>query len=184
MPIDLSTMTGDDTSQDAADALWKAAYADLKAIAHLRIRDTHAGRLIDTTALVHESWLKLSAVKHFKAENRRKFFAYAAKTMRSIIIDIAKSHGRDKRGGGVSQVTLNPSVGTIENADLAAEPVRLDEALRELERSTPRLAQVVEMRYFGGLTENEIADVLDVTERTVRREWEKAQLILREMLAD
>jgi RNA polymerase sigma factor (TIGR02999 family) len=177
-------MTVDSTSQDAAEALWATAYADLKAIAHLRIRDTHATRLIDTTALVHESWLKLAAVKHFKPDSRRAFFAYAAKTMRSIIIDIVKNQGRAKRGGGVADVTLNPSAGMADNADLAAEPVRLDEALRELERGTPRLGQVVEMRYFGGLTENEIADVLGVTERTVRREWEKAQLILREMLAD
>jgi len=177
-------MIVDNTSVGAPDALWESVYADLKAIAHLRIRDTHATRVIDTTALVHESWLKLSAVKHFKAENRRKFFAYAAKTMRSIIIDIARTQGRNKRGGGVSEVTFDSSAGSIANADLTVEPARLDEALRELERSMPRLGQVVEMRYFGGLTENEIADVLGISERTVRREWEKAQLILREMLGD
>ncbi len=176
-------MNIDSTSDDAADALWESAYADLKAIAHLRIRDTASARFIDTTALVHESWLKLAAVKHFKTENRRQFFAYAAKTMRSIIIDIAKNQGRKKRGGGVADMTLNP-MAQIDGADVAAEPVRLDDALRELERDMPRLGQVVEMRYFGGLTENEIADVLGITERTVRREWEKAQLILREMLAD
>ena len=177
-------MNVDSTSDDVAEALWESAYADLKAIAHLRIRDTASTRFIDTTALVHESWLKLAAVKHFKAENRRTFFAYAAKTMRSIIIDIAKSHRRQKRGGGAAEVTLNSSAGLIDGEDSTAEPVRLDDALRELERGMPRLGQVVEMRYFGGLTENEIADVLGITERTVRREWEKAQLILREMLAD
>jgi len=177
-------MTVDSTSEDAADALWETAYADLKAIAHLRIRDAHAARVIDTTALVHESWLKLTAVKHFKPQNRRRFFAYAAKTMRSIIIDIVKNQSRAKRGGGVAEVTLDPSAALPDHADLIAEPIRLDEALRELERGMPRLGQVVEMRYFGGLTEIEIADVLGVTERTVRREWEKAQLILREMLVD
>lgn len=177
-------MTVDSTSKDDADALWESAYADLKALAHSRIRDTHGARVIDTTALVHESWLKLTAVKHFKLENRRTFFAYAAKTMRSIIVDIVKNQRRAKRGGGIAAVTLNPSASMTDHVDVAAEPIRLDDALRELERSMPRLGHVVEMRYFGGLTENEIADVLGVTERTVRREWEKAQLILREMLAD
>lgn len=166
---------------DDADDLWQTAYADLKSLAHLRIRDTHAARVINTTALVHESWLKLAAAKHFKIENRRAFFAYAAKAMRSIILDIAKGQARQKRGGGVADVTLNPAMDGLE---VPAEPIRLDEALRELERGMPRLGQVVEMRYFAGLTENEIADALGVTERTVRREWEKAQLILREMLAD
>ncbi len=162
--------------------MWIAAYPDLKSIASARIRDSHSPRLIDTTALVHESWVKLSAVKHFKSENRRQFFAYAAKVMRSVIVDIAKSRRRDKRGGGVMDVTFDTALG--ERGEAPAEPVRLDEALRELERSVPRLSQVVEMRYFGGLTETEIADVLGVTERTVRRDWEKARLMLREMLAD
>ena len=175
-------MTSDVPTKASEDGLWAAAYADLKSIARSRIRDARSPRLIDTTALVHESWLKLSSVKHFKSENRRQFFVYAAKVMRSVIVDIAKSQCRDKRGGGVTDVTFDPAFD--ERADATAEPVRLDDALRELERSVPRLSQVVEMRYFCGLTEAEIADVLGVNERTVRREWEKARLMLREMLAD
>ncbi len=175
-------MTIDVTTDAVQENLWVDTYAELKSLARSRIRDTRSPRLIDTTALVHESWLKLSAVKHFKSENRRQFFVYASKVMRSVIVDIAKGGRRDKRGGRVIDVTFDPlsEVG----ADVKAEPVRLDDALRELERSVPRMSQVVEMRYFGGLTEAEIADVLNVTERTVRREWEKARLILREMLAD
>jgi len=163
------------------EAAWPAVYAELKTLAHLRIRDADP-RLIDTTALVHESWLKLSAVKTLKIDNRSQFFAYAAKVMRSVIVDIAKTRGRQKRGGGIGDVTLDTSTGG--DAAPAAEPVRLDEALRELEQRVPRLGQVVELGYFGGLTEAEIADVLGVNERTVRRDWEKARLLLREILLD
>jgi RNA polymerase sigma factor (TIGR02999 family) len=164
------------------DAAWPAVYAELKALAHLRIRDASSARLIDTTALVHESWLKLSAVKTLKIDDRRQFFAYAAKVMRSVILDIAKSRGRQKRGSGVGEVTLDPSTGG--NVVPAVEPIRLDEALHELEQRVPRLGQVVELRYFGGLTESEIAEVMGVNERTVRRDWEKARLLLREILLD
>ena len=170
----------DVTNEDAAAALWRSAYTELKTLAHLRIREAGSVRLIDTTALVHESWVKLAAVEHLEIDNRRRFFAYAAKVMRSVVIDIAREHGRQKRGGGVLEVTLDPTLAG--KLPAPNEPLRLDEALRALEHSVPRLARVVEMRYFGGLTDAEIADVLGVTERTVRRDWEKARLLLREML--
>lgn len=175
-------MTTDTSTNAGEETLWASAYGDLKSIARSRIRDARSPRLIDTTALVHESWVKLAAVKHFNSGNRRQFFVYASKVMRSIIVDMAKSRGRAKRGGGAMDVTFDPTCD--EPGYAAAEPVQLDNALRELERSVPRLSQVVEMRYFGGLTEADIADVLGVTERTVRREWQKARLMLREMLAD
>ncbi|MBS0590113.1 MAG: sigma-70 family RNA polymerase sigma factor [Proteobacteria bacterium] len=164
------------------DAAWPGVYAELKALAHVRIRNANSTRLIDTTALVHESWLKLSAVKTLKIDERRQFFAYAAKAMRSVILDIAKSRGRQKRGSGATDATLDSSA--VGEELPAIEPVRLDEALRELEQRLPRLGRVVELRYFGGLTESEIAEVLGVTERTVRRDWEKARLLLREILLD
>lgn len=179
MPESIETTAGA-TPFTESEPAWPAVYAELKTLARLRIRDTDS-RLIDTTALVHESWLKLSAVKTLKIDNRSQFFAYAAKVMRSVIVDIAKTRGRQKRGGGIGDVTLDTSAG---DAMPAAEPVRLDEALRELEQRVPRLGQVVELRYFGGLTEGEIADVLGVNERTVRRDWEKARLLLREILLD
>ncbi|MBN8884804.1 MAG: sigma-70 family RNA polymerase sigma factor [Rudaea sp.] len=160
-----------------------AIYAELKVLARLRIRDSGSARLIDTTALVHESWLKLSAVEHLSMDHRGQFFAYVGKVMRSVIVDIAKARGRQKRGGGAGDVTLELSTGP--DAALAtSEPVRLDEALRELEARVPRLGQVVEMRYFAGLSENEIAEALGVNERTVRRDWDKARLLLREILSE
>lgn len=176
--------TSDGRQDNGFDALWPAAYAELKALAHARIRDVGSTRLIDTTALVHESWLKLAVVRDLQIDGRRQFFAYAAKVMRSVIVDIAKSQGRQKRGGAVGELTLDASTGAADVALAANEPIRLDEALRELERLVPRLGQVVEMRYFGGLTESEIADVLGINERTVRRDWEKARLLLREILSN
>ena len=164
----------------AVDALWPAAYRELKALAHLRIREVGSARVIDTTALVHESWLKLSAAKYLKVDNRGQFFAYASKVMRSVILDIAKEQQRQKRGSGA--IHLDADALSID--DIArCEPLRVDEALRELEKFEPRLTQIVEMRYFAGLTETEIADALGLSSRTVRRDWEKARLLLRDMLA-
>jgi len=165
----------------AVDALWPAAYSELKALAHLRIREVNSARLIDTTALVHESWLKLSAAKFLKVENRYQFFAYASKVMRSVIVDIAKEQQRQKRGNGAIHVDLDSSL--VDGA-ARSEPLKVDEALDALEKFEPRLTKIVEMRYFGGLTETEIGEVLGLSSRTVRRDWEKARLLLRDMLAE
>ena len=165
----------------AIDALWPAAYADLKALAHLRIREVGSVRLIDTTALVHESWLKLSTAKYLKVDNRYQFFAYASKVMRSVIVDIAKEQQRQKRGSGAIHLDIDSA--SIDDVP-HSEPVKVDEALRALEKFEPRLIQIVEMRYFGGLTETEIGEALGLSSRTVRRDWEKARLLLRDMLAD
>lgn len=164
----------------AVDVLWPAAYTELKALAHLRIRDVGSARVIDTTALVHESWLKLSSAKHLKVENRYQFFAYASKVMRSVIADIAKEQQRQKRGNGAIHVDIDAA--SIDD-DAPYEPLKVDEALLALEKFEPRLTRIVEMRYFAGLTENEIGEVLGLSARTVRRDWEKARLLLRDMLA-
>lgn len=165
----------------AVDALWDAAYDELKKLARARLHAAGGLSLLDTTALVNESYLKLAAAGTLKVESRSKFFAYASRVMRSVIVDLVRERLAERRGGGALHVTLNTFV-----ADQAAaedEPLRVDEALRSLEQLEPRLAQVVEMRYFGGLTETEIGELLGLTERTVRRDWEKARLLLRDMLA-
>src|SRR5258708_2570004 len=141
----------------AVDALWSAAYGELKALAHLRIREVGSARLIDTTALVHESWLKLSATKYLKVDNRYQFFAYASKVMRSVIVDIAKKQQRQKRGSAA--IHLDIDMALIDDV-ARCEPLKVDEALDELEKLEPRLTRIVEMRYFGGLTETEIGEVL------------------------
>ncbi len=181
-----------DDKGGVVDVLWSAAYADLKALAHLRIRDSGSVRVIDTTALVHESWLKLSSARYLKVDNRYQFFSYASKVMRSVVVDIAKEQQRLKRGNGALHLALD-QIG-LDAAGLASldgsadavdhcEPLDVDEALRALEKFEPRLAHMTEMRYFGGLSETEIGDVLGISPRTVRRDWEKARLLLRDLLA-
>ena len=109
-----------------------------------------------------------------------EFLAYAARTMRSVVIDLTSERQALRRGGDLDRVTLNISI--MESAEADDEPLRVDEALTELAQVEPRLSQVVEMRYFGGFTEAEIGAALGITERTVRRDWEKARLLMRAML--
>jgi RNA polymerase sigma factor (TIGR02999 family) len=136
--------------------------------------------VLDTTALVHESYLKLSQAAHVRFPDRPRFLVYAGRVMRSIIVDLARQRASDRRGGDAQHVTF-----TVQLADRAAdadEIVRVHEALQALERVDERMARVVEMRYFGGLTETEIAEALGVTDRTVRRDWEQARLVLADAL--
>lgn len=161
------------------DALCAAAYDDLKALAHARLRRSGAPVSLNTTALVNESYMKLVARGPLKLENRVQFFVYASRVMRTVIVDFIRSQHRPRRGGGVQHVTLDSEIPGAEN-----QPVRVDEALRQLEQLEPRLAQVVELRYFAGMTEAEIGELLNVAERTVRRDWTKARALLRSMLAE
>ena len=164
----------------SVDALFAAAYRELRALAHARLRGAGRDAVLDTTALVHESYLKLSRAAHVRFPDRPRFLVYAGRVMRSIIVDLARQRVTDRRGGGAPHVTF-----TLQLADHAAneaEIVRVHEALNALERVDERMAKVVEMRYFGGLTEVEIAEALDVTYRTVRRDWEQARLFLADAL--
>lgn len=161
------------------DALWSAAYAELKLLAHSRLYHEGQSTLLDTTSLVNESYLKLAAVKVLRIEDRRQFFAYASRVMRSVIIDLVRERISQRRGGDIPHVGLTMTIADPGSGD---EPLRIHEALLELEALEPRLGQVVEMRYFGGLSDAEIAEILDVSVRTVGRDWDKARLLLRAML--
>lgn len=161
------------------DALWSAAYTELKLLAHSRLYRDGQSTLLDTTSLVNESYVKLAGVKLLHIDDRRRFFAYASRVMRSVIVDLVRERMSQRRGGEVVHVALTA---TIADPAATAEPLRVHEALRELEAIEPRLGQVVEMRYFGGLSDTEIADILEVNVRTVGRDWDKARLLLREML--
>jgi RNA polymerase sigma factor (TIGR02999 family) len=161
------------------DALWSAAYAELKLLAHSRLYRDGQSTLLDTTSLVNESYLKLSGVAMLRIDDRRRFFAYASRVMRSVIVDLVRERMSQRRGGGAEHLGLTM---TLADPGTADEPLRIHEALLELEALEPRLSQVVEMRYFGGLSDPEIAEILDVTVRTVGRDWDKARLLLREML--
>ena len=161
----------------ARDALFAATYDDLRRLARSRLRDGGRNVLLETTSLVNESYLRLAKVGELRVEDRRSFFAYASRVMRSVIVDSARERLAERRGGGLPPLTLSTEL--LDKLP-AGEQTILDvhEALEVLAQADSRLAQVVEMRYFGGYSEQEIAQTLDVTERTVRRDWEKARLIL------
>lgn len=161
----------------ARDALFAAAYGELHRLARARLRDGGRHTLLDTTALVHESYLRFVRAGELRAEDRRAFFAYASQVMRSVIINSARERIAQKRGGDCLPLKLSTELaaGMPGRED---EVLRVHEALELLEKADPRLAQVAQMRYFGGYSEQEIAETLEVTERTVRRDWEKARLIL------
>ena len=162
---------------DARDTLYAAAYADLHRLARARLRDGGRSTVMDTTCLVHESYLRYVEAGKLRAEDRRAFFAYASQVMRSVIVNSVRERIAEKRGGDWRPLTLSTSVAA--NVPDAEDTVlRVHEALDDLEKAEPRLAQVAQMRYFGGYSEREIAETLDVTERTVQRDWEKARLIL------
>ncbi len=164
------------------DALWHASYGELKKLARASLRGGEL-TLLQPTALVNEAYLKLAAQGRLRVEGRRQFFAYCSRVMRSVVLDLLREKQALRRGQGEPKLSLDTAL--IESIPAAAgeeEPLRVDAALRQLESVEPRLAQVVEMRYFGGFTEAEIAEILGLTERTVRRDWQKAKLLLRALL--
>ena len=162
----------------AFDALFEALYPELRRIAHARLAGNVRSTLMQTTMLLHECYLKFLQAQRLRPEDRAHFVAYAARVMRSIIVDAVRAAQRERRGGGAQHLPID----TVLEAALAQpeeeEILDIDRAMEELARLEPRLAQVVEMRFFGGLTEVAIAQALGVTERTVRRDWEKARLLL------
>src|SRR5580698_11163190 len=166
---------------DARDALYAAAYPELHRLARARLRDGGRNAVLDTTCLVHESYLRFVDAGELRAEDRRAFFAYASQVMRSVILNSVREHIAQKRGGDWRPLTLSTDL-PVNAADDKQTIIRVHEALELLEKADPRLGQVAQMRYFGGYNEQEIAETMDVTERTVRRDWEKARLILAELL--
>jgi RNA polymerase sigma factor (TIGR02999 family) len=166
----------------ARDALFTAAYAALHRLARSRLRDGGRNTLLDTTSLVHEAYLRFLNAGELRAEDRRAFFAYASQVMRSVIVSSVRERIAQKRGGDWLPLTLSTQL-AVDVTDDQERVLKVHEALDTLERADPRLAQVAQMRYFGGYNEQEIAETLDITERTVRRDWEKARLILAELVS-
>ena len=165
----------------AQDALFAAAYGELRKLARSRLRDGGRNTVLDTTALVHESYLRFIHGGHLRSEDRRAFFAYASSVMRSVIIDAVRERRAERRGGDLQRLTLNTQL--IDQLPAGEDEVlKVHEALEALAHAEPRLARVVEMRYFGGYSEQEVADALGLTDRTVRRDWDKARLLLGAML--
>jgi RNA polymerase sigma factor (TIGR02999 family) len=162
----------------ARDALFAAAYPFLERLARARLRDGGRNTLLDTRGLVHESYLRYVQGGELRAEDRRAFFAFASQVMRSVIVSSARERVAEKRGAGRRPLTLSTDV--AERLPAGEDDIlRVHEALESLAQVDPRLADVVQMRYFGGYSEQEIAETLDVAERTVQRLWLKARLMLR-----
>jgi len=166
----------------ARDALFQTLYPSLRHLAHARLHAHGSSSQLQTTALVHEVYLRmLGAVS--RAEHRTQFMAYAATIMRSIITDAARMRLSQRRGGGAPHVAIEDDALAVADPD-ARDILRVHEALLALEAADPRAAQVVEMRYFAGYQETEIAELLGISERTVYRDWSKARAILEESLRD
>ncbi len=161
---------GDST---ALDRLFPLVYEELRAVAHRQRRRWQGDDSLNTTALVHEAYLKLVDQTQVKLVDRSHFLAVATQAMRRILVDYARRYRADKRGGGAARVSLSEElIVAEERADML---LALDEALVDLARLDERVSRVVECRFFGGLTEEETAEVLGVTARTVRRDWTKAK---------
>jgi len=166
----------------AIRGVFDATYQDLRQLARQRLARGGRGTLLDTTALVHESFVRFANAGNLRLEDRQHFMRYASHVMRSVIVDIARAAHAGRRGGDAPHVTLDTSIGDgVPEGE--EQIIRVHEALEELGAVDPRMVQVVEMRYFAGMTEPEIAAALGVAERTVRRDWEKARLLLAEALA-
>lgn len=171
--------TPTDVVQESLDQLVTQAYDELRAIAHARLA-ARGGGTLSTTALVHEAYLKLVDQSHAGWRNRAHFNAVASLAMRHVLVDCAKARHALKRGGTRRRITLDDEELSVD--DQAEALLQLDEALHRLAELDPRLARVVECRFFGGLTEEEIAEALGVTVRTVQRDWTKARVLLRRVL--
>lgn len=164
-----------------ADDLSPLLYAELRRLARSRLAGGGRNVLLDTTALVHESFLRLHGAGKVGMQDRDEFLAYAATTMRSVVIDFVRRRGTDKRGGEFEHITLD--TGVAESLGASDEEILdVHEALESLAKIDPRLVRVVEMRYFAGLTDEEIGAALQVSDRTVRRDWDRARLLLAGML--
>lgn len=165
----------------ALNRIYTLLYRELYGLARSQLW-RNAPQTLSPTALINETWIKLSKA-NINAENRRQLIGLVISTMRSILLDEAKRKLADKRGGGVHVLSLSDGWDSGEE-DRLEQLLELDTALEELQQTSPRLAQVVEWRYFGGLAEEEIAKLLDIHVRTVRRDWKTARLFLLERLGD
>ncbi len=161
----------------ARDALYVQLYPELRRLARARLARSETITLLDTTSLLHESYLRFLQARELTFEDRGRFFAYVASVMRSVIVDEIRKRRTERRGGDAVHVELDAELAGGIAAD-EVQLLRVHEAIDELAALEPRLARVVEMRYFAGLTESDIAKLLDVTERTVRRDWDKARTLL------
>ncbi|MCZ6779569.1 MAG: sigma-70 family RNA polymerase sigma factor [Acidobacteria bacterium] len=169
--------------REAFDELLPLVYDELRRTAHRQLLGEPGNHTINTTALVHEAYLKLVDRRQMGWQNRNHFYAVAAQAMRRILVSYARRRKAEKRGGGAAQVVFDEAFGVFSD-ERSEELVALDEALEHLEQINPRHARIVECRFFGGLTIEETATALDVSSITVTRDWRMARAWLKDALND
>ena len=167
----------------AINRLFDVLYNDLHRVARARIRNNGQSMDLSATALLHETYERLVKLDELKVSDRQQFFTYAAAVMRSVIVDMARARLTARRGAGAFEVPLDTVMESSLASPLDESVVEIHEALDQLEAVEPRLARVVEMRYFAGLTLAEIAETMGVGVRTVGRDWDKARALLAAMVA-
>jgi RNA polymerase sigma-70 factor, ECF subfamily len=165
----------------ALDAATRIVYGELRKIAEGYLKRENQAHTLQPTALIHEAYLRLVKEQHLSFDNRKKFFGFSARLMRQVLVDHARSAGADKRGGGVRKVPLNEAVDFV--PDRAHEFLALNDALDTLTRLSPRKAQIIELRYFGGLNVEEAAEVLEVSIATISRDQRMAEAWLSSAMA-
>lgn len=169
-----------DGDRQAMDALFPMVYDELRLAAHRQLRRRRGGQSLDTTALVHDAFLKLVDQKQANWKDRQHFMAVSATAMRHILVDYARRRAAQKRGGDEHRVTLDEGALPVESR--ALEVLALDEALKELAKLDGRLSELVELRFFAGMSVEEVAQHQGVSDRTVKRDWRKARAFLHQLL--
>ncbi len=174
--LDVAVARWQGTPPESVAELFATCYPALKRIAHNRLYAANLRRSFATESLLHESFLKLATASAERFLDKSHFFAYASKMMRNIIVDAVREANAQRRGSGQGALTLDTEIANL--CPAASDVSAIDDALKDLQSINPCLAALVEMRFFAGLTEPEVAQALDVSERTVRREWVKARAAL------
>jgi RNA polymerase sigma factor (TIGR02999 family) len=186
-PIDPSSDPGEITGwlraaeagdQSAIHRLFDSVYNELRRIARREIAAAGLHGTLNTTGLVHETYLKLSRGARWSVRDRRHFYATAGRAMRMVLLDDARHRMREKRGGGKAALPVEGIVAEARTPGSVEDLLALDQALTRLEAAAPELAQIVEWRFFAGLSDEEIAATLEVSDRTVRRQWRAAKAFL------
>lgn len=164
---------------DSAERAFALLYPELRRIARSRLRGHQVPTLLDTESLVHESFLRFAQGAPVDFASRKHFYAWVAKAMRHLVVDFVRRRQAQQRGGDLERVTLHTELDALPGIDAQGlEVQRLHEALERLAQLDPALAELVELRFFAGCTEAEAAQALGVSERTLRRQWQKARAVL------
>lgn len=166
--------------KSAAERLYAELYDSLRKLARARLRDGGRDAILDTTAVVHESFMRMAEAGTVEANDRRQFLAYASRAMRSVVVDFVRQRNAARRGGDAAPISLKDGIGAV--FDRQDEILLVHEALARLEALDGDAAQIVEMRYFAGPQVPEIAEALAISETTVERRWRKARAFLFESL--